>query len=73
MTIELEGHSFCLPATQIENVGREQFVTWQVMDGVQIAFLWLFLYKLIGPFVWQCYHNNNDNDSDNNSNNNKWQ
>jgi len=25
MTIELEGHSFCLPATQIENVGREQF------------------------------------------------
>lgn len=25
MTIELEGHSFCLPATQIQNVGKEQF------------------------------------------------
>ena len=25
MTIELEGHSFCLPAVQIENVGREQW------------------------------------------------
>ncbi|CAK9084239.1 Carboxypeptidase A4 [Durusdinium trenchii] len=25
MTIELEGHSFCLPATQIQNVGQEQW------------------------------------------------
>ena len=25
MTIELEGHSSCLPATQIQNVGKEQF------------------------------------------------
>ncbi|CAJ1415126.1 unnamed protein product, partial [Effrenium voratum] len=25
MTIELEGHSFCLPRTQIEGVGREQY------------------------------------------------
>ena len=33
MTIELEGHSFCLPATQIENVGKEQFVTWLLCDA----------------------------------------
>ena len=29
MTIELEGHSFCLPAQQIENVGREQWAPWR--------------------------------------------
>ena len=28
MTIELEGHGFCLPATQIQSVGNEQWVAW---------------------------------------------